>query len=307
MNRAVALPLLMLALTAACDKLPMTQYTYEGVELAVGACATGDGATCDSPDMPDEGATIDVKLLSTNGHAQSILSIDWLLGSGETLSPIKVKDTTPRPSSNGLSLGFGFGFGGLGDANGDQADYPTEGHDSSIADPFGTGIGIYYPMGDDDRITSLTAIFDLTGVDLSDPNHLLIMVATGEDENGLIIAQPLVLPVDLPLQPLKAPTPPQINPVDQPVDLPDLPLPPPRDPVAMRTAPPVYVVISGGDTIITRHADSPMTDDLIETEMVAMTLGDVPLLGRLFKTDPDKVVKRDLLIFVTPKIVAVSD
>ena len=59
------------------------------------------------------------------------------------------------------------------------------------------------------------------------------------------------------------------------------------------------VLVDNGQTVVLGGVHEEVKSSKVNKVPV---LGDVPILGRLFRTDVDKDDKRELLIFVTPKI-----
>ena len=59
------------------------------------------------------------------------------------------------------------------------------------------------------------------------------------------------------------------------------------------------VLVENGQTVVLGGVHEEVNQSNVNKVPV---LGDVPVLGRLFRTDIDSENKRELLIFVTPKI-----
>ncbi len=60
------------------------------------------------------------------------------------------------------------------------------------------------------------------------------------------------------------------------------------------------VLVGNDDTLV---LGGLIRDEVSETEVKVPLLGDIPLLGRLFKSDSSTTVKRNLMVFIHPKII----
>jgi general secretion pathway protein D len=63
------------------------------------------------------------------------------------------------------------------------------------------------------------------------------------------------------------------------------------------------VSVSDGQTVV---LGGLMREDVQKTEDKTPTLGDIPLLGRLFRTNVDQHIKRNLVIFVPARVITPS-
>ena len=63
-------------------------------------------------------------------------------------------------------------------------------------------------------------------------------------------------------------------------------------------------VAVSGSSVITKEIELPagLTDLQLEMQKVPM-LGDIPFLGKLFRNDLRNIEKREILMFITPKII----
>jgi hypothetical protein len=276
-----------------CEQPVATRFEYEAIRLEVAAKVRGGGeaavarrdaleaigrseaAALYGIDSPQQ-VMVEVKLLGAGD--QSLLETGLWLGGEELLGPIAVENTTPKGPA--VSLGFGFGVGGGRGAADHGRDVPSGDRDwrqDESGSSFGAGVGFGFPVwaAGGDRITSVRTTFQYPGlVDLIDGAQLLVTVQLGRTMEGKVVAQPLLLPM-----------------------------------VATREAKavheqqkgeaPSHVVVGRDGTIVL----AGLADAADEPQRNVPVLGDLPLLGRLFASEKRNVERRDLVIFVTPKVI----
>lgn len=280
MKRATILLLVMVTIPA-CDQVPMTRFEYGDVAIAVGgrlsdgpgeAVALGPAPTGFARFSPrNRMVTIEAKFVELDLSDRAFLEIQFWPGFGDPISPSSWTDLTPQ--APGMSVGFGFGVGGGGDGYND-------GYNDRVdsGGRFGTGVGVGFPISVDDGrgVTHVRAEFPLEVTATVSDSYVFILAALEREMDGRIIAQPMLLPMQL----------------TTPADTAGTPAPETRE---VET----QVLVVDGETIV--------LGGLYETETEAVDevpiLGDLPGLARLFRGDNDQLIKRNLLIVVTPRII----
>ena len=263
------------ALASGCDLPVMTRFEYDTVKLEVGgrvlpaqtkvASLRPPGTFYMILDTPPKQVVLDVRLLDIK-RDQSLLGVDFWLGGEQVLRPMKFEDTTPHAPA--ISLGFGLGteIGGHGDRHAESDRRGSRGTG------IGTGMGIGVPItgGADDRVTSARLTFTIPGAGL-DTSYVVMTLAIGRHMNGQIIAQPLLLPITI---------------------TPD----PKAEAERQRNLPKTHVVVHEDNTYV-------LSGLLSQVGQQVPFLKDIPLLNRLFRPENDPIDRKELIIFITPRIV----
>ncbi|MHC4562752.1 MAG: hypothetical protein ACYS8X_08290 [Planctomycetota bacterium] len=262
------------AALAGCNQPPMTRYEVGDIRLDVGGRVenvlavevdTLAATTRYSPDIPARQVMIEARLVSADLRDQRILGIKWWPGVGDPFAPTAVENTSPRPVP--VTVGFGFGVGG---GHGRHVDDYHRRHHSDGG--WGTGVGFGFPLEiGGDGLTSVRLTFEIPPVMTIDGSYLLVLVQTRRMAEE-IIAQPMLLPLT-------------VSPADGDE-------PPPQEPTT-------YVTVQDDQTIVL----SGLTESVEETTSKVPVLGDIPALGRLFRSAGENVQRSDLLVFITPKII----
>jgi hypothetical protein len=291
MKHAISAILLTMFLTAGCDQSRMTQFEYGDIRLAVSGQIIQGSAISMADYKPgiyyssDAGAMqvlIEVKLMEVNRDDLSILGVTWFDGTAPLIAATNLRNTTPKkspPLAMGGLVNIGIGGGRSGGSSSGCPHGPGCTKCGTSRSGGGTSGGINFPVivgreGEESKqVTSVSATFNLdTSVDIED-SYLSIEIQTGVKPNGQILIQPLLLPMR---------TLPDVN--------------PPETPVKEATT-----------TVLIRDDQTIVIDGLLKDEVAVRKktpiLSDIPLLGKLFKSNSPKTIKRNLLIFVTPLII----
>jgi type II secretory pathway component HofQ len=187
------------------------------------------------------------------------------------------------PIAVGGLVNVGGGIGGGGNGGGTRC---RHGHlladcDKCTAAGGGTGVKIPVIVGkgakDSDKVTSVRATFKIAeSIDI-EKSYLAFEIKVGVDKDGKIILQPILIPTTV-LQRDNAP---------------------PVPPVKVKKVT-TAVRIEEGQTVL---IGGLIEDEDKDIKKRVPILGNIPLLGRLFKSKDSKVTKRNLIIFVTPHII----
>ena len=286
MKRAISAILLTMFLAAGCAKTRMTQFDYGDVHLEVGGrVSQSQGlATADykpgiyySVDVATKQVLLEVKLVEIGRRNQQILGVEWFSGSGPLIAASDITNTTPRDQPMAMGGLVNIGIGG-GSRRGGCPHGPGC-RNCGSSDGGGLGGGINFPViagggKESNNITSLRTIFDLDSLINIEESYLAITIQLGLDADGKIIVQPLLLPI-----------------TEEPKDPP--PAPPERKPATTVRIRDDQTILIGG----------MVTDSEEQLKAKTPILGDIPLLGSLFKSKSRNVIKKELIIFITPRII----
>ncbi|MHC4986444.1 MAG: type II secretion system protein GspD [Planctomycetota bacterium] len=278
MKRATIL-LLVMGLMSACDQMQMTRFEYGDIRLDVGGRLEGvPGEPVALGPMPTGFARfgpggpqvlIEVKLIEVTD--QFLLDLQFWPGHGDPLAASSWTDLTPQAPE--MTVGFGVGGGGGGDRYNDG--YNDR---ANSGGGFGTGVGVGIPIGGDDGrgVTHVRSTFELevTPTLLGDDGFVLMLVALERQMDGRILAQPMILPtaVGPGAEADGTTTPPQVE---------------------------TRVLVVDGETFVI----GGLIQDRDEIVEKIPLLGDLPLLNRVFRGDDTQIIKKDLIVFLSPHIV----
>jgi len=275
-------------LAGGCAQKRMTQFDYRDVHLEVGGRVTRSPGLAQtdfkpgiyySVDAAKKQVLIEARIVEIGRRDMQILGIDWFSGSGPLIAASDIVNTTPRnePMAMGGLVNIGIGSGGGSRRSGCPHGPGCRNCGSSGG---GLGGGINFPVvaghgvKENNNITSLRTTFDLDPLINLEDSYVAITIQLGRDADGKIITQPFLLPI-----------------IEQPKE--DPPAPPVRK--AATT-----VMIRDDQTIV---LGGLITDNEADIKDKVPILGDIPLLGRLFKSKSRNVVKKELIIFITPRII----
>jgi type IV pilus assembly protein PilQ len=298
MKSAIPAIVLTMFLAGGCAQKRMTQFDYRDVHLEVGGRVTQSPGLAQtdfkpgiyySVDTVNKQVLIEARILEIGRRDMQILGIDWFSGSGALISASDIVNTTPKdePMAMGGLVNIGIGGGSRGGSRRGGCPHGPGCRSCGSSGGGGLGGGINFPViaggGSDGKqnnnITSLRTTFDLSSlIDLED-SYVAITIQLGREANGRIISQPFLLPIK----------------VQPKVD------PPPAPPVRKAAT---TVMIRDDQTIV---LGGLITEDEAGVKDRIPILGDIPLLGRLFKNRAEKTAKRNLIIFVTPRIIIQSE
>lgn len=279
---------------AGCSTHQAHVYEYQAVRLEAKAtvvpagtylaAAELDPAVYYAIDFAQRQVLVDVRLLSADRTDQSLLGVSWWPGSGDALQPSRIEDKTERSSP--VSVGFGFGVGGGGRSGGGA---PGHGPGCTCAQCRGggggdraatggnVGIGIPIPLPGQQGVNSVRAVFDLPGSVDTDQSYLGVLVQMRRlADDGSILAQPILLSLGS----------------ERPAEVEAGPEP------DVRQAFTTVKLIDGRTVTLGGLLPEEQTDIRSKVPM----LGDVPLVGRLFKTEAETIEPEPLVIFVRPTI-----
>ena len=279
--KRVTILLLVMVLIPACDQMQMTRFEHGDVAVDVGGRVEGaPGEPVALGPMPTGFArfsprgkmvTIEARFVEVGQSDLAFLDVQFWPGYGGPIPPSTWTDLTPQ--APGMTVGFGFGLdtggGGYDDGYNDRVD---------SGGGFGTGVGVGFPVSADDGrgVTHVRADFPLEVTATVSESYLFVLVALEKQMDGRILAQPMLLP----MKPGPA------------ADVAGTPAPTTRQ---VET----QVLVVDGETIV--------LGGVYDTEEEAVEkvpiLGDLPMLARLFRNDNTQIIKKNLLIFVTPHIV----
>ena len=289
MKQAISAILLTMFFAAGCAQNPMTRFEYGSIRLDVGgrisegkAVAMTDhqsGVYYCRDGVPKQ-IYIEAKLMEIRLEDQEIFGVEWFSGKGPLIAATNIKNTTPKarpPIAVGGLIGIGTGGGTRGGRCPHGGTVGTCPECSSGGG--GTGINIPVIAGssgkDSDKVTSVRATFKIAeSVDIEN-SYLAFEIKIGKDKDGKIIVQPILIPTTV-LQRDDAP-----------------PVPPVKK---VTTA----VSIQDGQTVLIGGLIKDENEDIKKRIPI---LRDIPLLGSLFKSKTTSVTKRELIIFVTPRII----
>jgi hypothetical protein len=203
--------------------------------------------------------------------------VEWFSGSGPLIAASDITNTTPRDQPMAMGGLVNIGIGG-GSRRGGCPHGPGC-RNCGSSDGGGLGGGINFPViagggKESNNITSLRTIFDLDSLINIEESYLAITIQLGLDADGKIIVQPLLLPI-----------------TEEPKDPP--PAPPERKPATTVRIRDDQTILIGG----------LVTDSEEQLKAKTPILGDIPLLGSLFKSKSRNVIKKELIIFITPRII----
>lgn len=293
MKQAISAILLTMFLAAGCAQTRMTRFEYGDIRLDVSGRIIGGKtlATVDYQsgiyyclDQAPKQVMLDVRLASVNLKDQAILGMKWFDGKKTLIAATDLKNTTPKKSPlivAGGVVGIGTGGGrGRCPHGGTVATCPE------CSSGGGTGTGIKVPVigggrgRDSSKVLSVRATFDLNeSIDIEE-SYLALEIQLGKAINDRIRSQLMLLP----MMALQAKVKPPPKPVEE-------------------------------DTVIAliRSDRTILIDGLLEGEnekdikKKTPILGDIPLLGKLFKSSDAKTTRAPLLIFITPHIILDSE
>ncbi len=279
MKRATPAILAAALLAGGCARIPMTRFDHGDIHLQVGGrIKPVDKVVAALPPPPgtfymmlDKQAmqvTIEARLVEISNRDLRLLGVDLWPAGQELRRPTTVKDTTARLPK--MSVGFGLSSGGGGR---DRHQGQRDRRDRSV----GTGVGLGFPIGDDDGgVTAARATFDGVELGILPRTYVVITIELGRHLNGQIMIRPLLLPIEV------------------------VPKPEPgQSPAPRKTVPPTHVTVLPDNTITL----GGLVTDEAEVKREVPALGDIPLLNRLFRHKDRARDTRDLLIFVTPRII----
>ena len=298
MKQTILLLLVATTFLAGCAVL-MTRYEYGNIKLDVkGQVKKGSKSLAIKPrnhkPQPSvyysiapgtKQVLIEAKIVSVNLDDQSFRGIGWLLPNGETLEPTRVEKDTPRSSNGGMSFGIGMGFSSGGRGYDDNNEYDQDNYRSRDRSSSGFGGGVLFPVnggsgGGSGMFTSIRVYFDMPGTVQIDDSYLQLLIQVGTKLDGKMIVQPIVLPMSLTPKPESGANPP-ITP--QPVT--------------------THVLVKNDETFVI----GGLTRTEQEVKSDVPILGNIPLLKSLFKNKAESAEKRNLLIFITPRIVITEE
>jgi len=293
MKQAISAVLLAMFLAAGCAQPPVTRFEYGDIRLDVSGHVTKSKSLAMvyykpgvyySLNRQRQQVMIEARIVSVTLDDQEVLGMSWFKGTGPLIAATNIKNTTPMarpPIVVGGMIGTG-GGGGIGRGrsktkciHGKDLDKCAKcsagGDGTSLNVPIIAGIG----GKESDSTLSVQATFDLDeSIDIVE-SYLAIEIKIRTLANGNLIVQPLLIPI-------KAL--PEIQP----------PVVPPTKKIT------TAVRIEEGQTVLIGGLIEDKNEDIKKKVPI---LGDIPLLGRLFKSKDSKVTKRNLIIFVTPHIV----
>ena len=287
MKRTI-LPMLAIAMLLAggCVQTPMTRFDYRNVKLDVGArVVRGEKvASVDVVpgvyyllDRPIPQVIIEARIVEAD-RGQQFRELGIFRPDMQTpLLPVNVVDTTPRSTPMNVNFGVGTTLGG-GRGRDDRNDDRQR---SDSGGGIGVGTGASVPVGGNGPkgVTSVRAIFDLPELRVNlDGAYVYIQLEIGRELSGRVIAQPLLLPIQTVADP--------------------------QAPELKEKSPATTVRIRDDDSIV---LGGLVTDSEAEVKAKVPLLGDIPLLGRMFRKTNDKARSTELLIFLTPRIVVVDE
>jgi type II secretory pathway component GspD/PulD (secretin) len=288
MKPAISAILLTMLFSAGCAQNPMTRFEYGAIRLEAGGRITQGQAVAMadykpgiyySPDTNSKQVLVEVKLLEVGRTDQSIMGVDWFNGSDPLIAASNITNSTPSKSP---PIGLG-GLVNIGIGGGSSRDGCPHGPGCTRcgSDGGGVGGGIKIPVisgssgEESDNITSLRVTFDLDPSVNIDRSYLALTIRLGLDATGRIISQPVLLPL---------------------ATLPEIK--PPNPPVREATT---TVTLQDNQTVLIGGLLKGESEDDVKNK--TPILSDIPLLGGLFKSRGAKTVKKELLIFVTPRII----
>ncbi|MBT3199525.1 MAG: hypothetical protein HN350_06370 [Phycisphaerales bacterium] len=287
MKHAIPTILLTMFLAAGCNQTRMTQFEHGDIRLEAGGRIVRSPALTKadykpgiyySLDTQTQQVLIEVKLLETDRRNMSILGVNWCSGSFPLIAASDIQNTTPEKSSP-MALG---GLVNVGIGGGDRRGGCPHGPGCKDCGSSGGGVGggINFPViigkgaETNENVTSLNVTFDLDMSINIEQSYLAIEILLQKNIDGTLTVQPLLLPIT---------TAPKTDP-----------------PTPIKQQPPTTVLIRDDQTIL---LGGLINETEAEIKQKTPILGDIPMLGRLFKSRSDKSIKRNLLIFVTPRII----
>ncbi len=293
-----------------CARPPMTRFDHESIHLEVGgtvravstASARGplDGALAMAPgaatyDVPVHLAAglgkmeavqihLETRIVETTQRDLSVLGVELFTPDGQAVLPTDVENTTPSAPTLSLGVGFGTtlgGGGGGGNSHPPGCKCPAcqgGGNGTGV----GVGVGVPIVTTGDNRVTSMRTTFNLPGpVSMLNDVHVAILVRVLEQGDDNILAQPLLLPITVAKK-------------DDAAEAAQ---------VQLRQAQ-TRVLIRDGQTVALGglvETTPPPTADKVPI------LSKVPYLNRLFRSTSEKVKKRELVIFITPRVIIAEE
>ena len=275
---------------AGCARTRVTRFEYGDIRLDVsGRIIEGKAvAMVDykpgiyySVDRANKQVLIDVRLASIGLKAPAILDIKWFDIAGPLIPATDIKNTTLRKSppiamgglisiGGGIGTGRGGGRCPHGGTTGTCPDCSSGGGGNGINFPvFGVGGG-----KDSGKVTSVRATFDLDkSIDI-EKSYLALDIQVGVAANKSLIVQPILLPIAV-LRKYEPPAPPVKN--------------------------TITALVRDDQTILLSGLLEGESDNDVKKK--TPILGNIPLLGKLFKHNKPKTTRAELIIFVTPRIV----
>ena len=280
MKQTISLVLLTMFLAGGCVKMRMVEFEHDNVHLDAGGRFSGSKSA--APNLQQ--ILIDVKLAEVkqkNIENMGILDIRWLTNSGKLIAAQNIKNTTPMKSpptiaGSLVNIGGSVGTGGRGTKckhGGLLADC-----EECTAAGGGTGVNIPVIVGsagkDNENMLSLSATFTLDKpIDLK-KSYVALEIQLRKTLNDGLHRRVMLLPMKL--QQEDKPTTPQVD----------------EDTVIALLRENRTVIIEGlreGENEADVRKKTPI-------------LGNIPLLGKLFKSSDAKTTKQDIIIFITPRI-----
>lgn len=233
-------------------------------------------------DMGTKQVVVEARIVETNRAA--IRSIGLWNGS-DCQQPLAL---TNLEESGGSGIGFGFGIGASSSkgGGGGHGKHPPgcncaqcRGGGGGGGTSTGAGVGVAFPIDfGSKRVQAAEAVFAPPKVSTIGGQparlHLVVVTDVDDEEGGPPRLRLVVMPVAL-----------------ESGDV----VPEPEKPVTK-------VLVKDGQTVVI----GGLRSEADATPQKVPVLGDIPMLGSLFKNKPAANEKRELLIFVTPRIIPVE-
>jgi len=291
MKRAIQVTVLAVLLASGCAQKQMTQFEYGQVRLQASgrtinapalAAADFKPGVYYSVDRPPVQVEIEVKLLEVSRSDQEILGVNWLSGPGQLISAGSLTNTTPKdpPMAMGGMINIGMGSGGSRERGRGSCPHGPGCRKCGGSSGGGLGGGIGLPVitgGEGARsndVTAIRAIFNLDEMIELSESYVAIEIELGRTSSGTILVQPMLLPIRVA---------PKVQPETPPV-----------------IKPSTTVRILDDQTV---QLGGLITETEAEIKQKVPILSDIPMLGRLFKSNDRSIKKNSLIIFLTPHII----
>ncbi|MCP4376995.1 MAG: hypothetical protein GY794_12560 [bacterium] len=288
MKQAISGIMLAIFFVAGCAQNPITRFEYGSIRLDVSGRITEAQAVAMLNRQPGvyyckDGATkqifIEAKIVEVKNDNLEILGVQFFDGRDPLIAASSIQNTTPSKSPP-IAVG---GLVGIGSSSGGGMGGCPHGPgcNSCSSGGGGTGGGINIPIGGvsgprgSGKTTCICATFDLNGSVNPQTGYLAFDIKVGVTSDNKIIVQPILIPATV----LQVGNEPPVIPTK-----------------TVTTA----VIIQNGQTAT---IGGLLTDSDEDLKQKVPILNDIPLLGRMFKSKGDNILKRNLILFVTPIII----